>query len=274
MKKTSTIKKKEYCRKKRDVVIKRSNHPFKQLLISDYKHSYSECERHSCEQRHHLGSETCLDEQQHLGGNITSSVRDYPQHSERRILFDQYHPLSIPKFIYKEGADILCYVNDHTVDIHIKFRNVICAECGWSIPTYYRRVGSKMKLSNAEFEKICQVSKDLLIDAVVDFYAKTSCTTLEAHSIYKESWSFAREGNFNTLWYLHYRFASASREMRDEICLQCGWSMPTYYRKVREAKSLSNADFEKSCNVYKDYLVEMLTDFHRFSRGLWPFCNT
>jgi hypothetical protein len=257
MKNTSIIGKELY-RKKRDVVIKRTNHPLKQLLISDHEHPHPE-------------GEGSLGEQHHSGGGVTVSEQHH--RSEKRILFDRQHPLSKPEFIRKEGVDILCYLNDFTVDIHIKFREKVCLECCWSIATYYRKIRSKNNISDAEFEKICEVYKDMLTDAVVDFYAMTGTSAQEASPIFIVGGHFIREGNFDTLWFIHYMCAYASRIIRDEICSQCDWSIPTYYRKMRETKLMSNADFEKICKVYTDFLKEMLTDFERTSRGLWPICN-
>ena len=269
MKKTSTIKKEHY-RKKQDVVIKRGT--LKQVLISDFEHPHSKGKGSLGEQRHHSGGERRSGEQRHhLAGDVT--VSDQHRRSEQRIFFDRQHPHSKPEFVRKEGVDLLHYLNVYTVDIHIKFRDKVCAECCWSIPTYYRKVRSKIDISNAEFEKICEVYRDILTNAVVDFYAKTSSATLEASSIYQADLPFVREGNFGTLWFIHYLCGYTSRIIRDEICSQCGWSIPTYYRKIRGTKRMSNADFEKICKVYMDFLIEMLTDFERISKGLWPVCN-
>ncbi|QHS63348.1 hypothetical protein [Chitinophaga agri] len=68
----------------------------------------------------------------------------------------------------------------HLIMTHLPvvLRDRICEECGWSIPTYYRKCRTNIKgekaYSNAEEEMILRVHLEILKDAIaqVDRYSK------------------------------------------------------------------------------------------------------
>jgi hypothetical protein len=64
-------------------------------------------------------------------------------------------------------------------DLSIVFRNRVCEECGWSVPTFYRKMRAEFKghdkstpiLSNAEREKILAVFDEVMF-TVINFCDK------------------------------------------------------------------------------------------------------
>lgn len=59
----------------------------------------------------------------------------------------------------------------------LDLRELVCNECGWSVPTYYRKLriisDGKGKISNAELEKICRVAI-IVLQGSIEEIGKTS----------------------------------------------------------------------------------------------------
>lgn len=70
------------------------------------------------------------------------------------------------------------------------------------------------------------------------------------------------------LFYVHSASTSFPVEIRDEICRECGWSIPTYYRKLRSRGDISNAEFEKIVSVFSAKLDLLRIDSTSLSRIL------
>ena len=69
-------------------------------------------------------------------------------------------------------SNLLQDVHSRMINLPIYFRERVCEECAWSIPTFYRKMRSALKpgsdkeritpnLSNAEKEKIIAVSDEV-----------------------------------------------------------------------------------------------------------------
>ncbi|SHN34216.1 hypothetical protein [Chitinophaga sp. CF418] len=66
------------------------------------------------------------------------------------------------------GLNIMSHLYPKVVSIPLLIRDLICQECQWSIPTFYRkiRIGSKgeVRISNAEREKIFEIVYAVLMN--------------------------------------------------------------------------------------------------------------
>jgi len=64
--------------------------------------------------------------------------------------------------------NIVSHLYPKVVSMPVLIRDLICQECGWSVPTFYRkiRVGNKeeVRISNAEREKILEVVYGVLME--------------------------------------------------------------------------------------------------------------
>lgn len=47
----------------------------------------------------------------------------------------------------------------------LDLRELVCGECDWSVPTYYRKLRTG-KISNAELEKICKIVVAILNSSI------------------------------------------------------------------------------------------------------------
>lgn len=59
----------------------------------------------------------------------------------------------------------------------------------------------------------------------------------------------------NFLHVAHYALIRLPLLIRDKICEECDWSIPTYYRKVRMDAQASNAEMEKIQQLISDELL-------------------
>ena len=48
-------------------------------------------------------------------------------------------------------------------------------------------------------------------------------------------------------------------EVRNDICRECGWSPPTFYRKISHGK-ISKAEYEKSSSLILSKLATIMTE--------------
>ncbi|MCF6404819.1 hypothetical protein L3C95_18110 [Chitinophaga filiformis] len=66
------------------------------------------------------------------------------------------------------GLNIVSLLYPKVVSIPLVIRDLICRECQWSIPTFYRKIrtGNKgeVRISNAEREKILEIVYVVLMD--------------------------------------------------------------------------------------------------------------
>lgn len=64
--------------------------------------------------------------------------------------------------ITKTG-NILFLLHSSFSELPIKFRELVCKECGWSMPTFYRKMRAQDKfipaLSNAEKEAVLRIAE-------------------------------------------------------------------------------------------------------------------
>ena len=83
----------------------------------------------------------------------------------------------------------------------------------------------------------------------------------------------------NLLHVTHVLFMQAMNGFRDKVVEECGWSVPTFYRKMRDQKSLSNAEKDKilqialQCVKHQYDFCSKLADDHktgRLSAITWP----
>lgn len=69
-----------------------------------------------------------------------------------------------------QALNIVSHVYPKVVSMPVLIRDLICQECGWSVPTFYRkiRVGNRgeVRISNAEREKILEVVYGVLMEEV------------------------------------------------------------------------------------------------------------
>jgi hypothetical protein len=65
-----------------------------------------------------------------------------------------------------DNGNILNCLHPTLINLPIQIRTLVCQECNWSIPTFYRKVRSgrngKVLISNAEKEKILAIIYDVL----------------------------------------------------------------------------------------------------------------
>ncbi|RBL90446.1 hypothetical protein [Chitinophaga flava] len=70
----------------------------------------------------------------------------------------------------------------------------------------------------------------------------------------------------NILFCIHEELGSFQEKFRERVCLDCNWSAPTYYRKMRSASlpgsgrknsCLSNAEREKIISIRKEIFREI-----------------
>jgi|GEM_PF-1952154 len=83
----------------------------------------------------------------------------------------------------------------------------------------------------------------------------------------------------NLLHATHVLFTQVMNCFRDKVVEECGWSVPTFYRKMRDQKSLSNAEKDKILqialmSVKQQYdFCSKLADDHKsgkLSAATWP----
>ncbi|HVI43487.1 MAG TPA: hypothetical protein VM802_01400 [Chitinophaga sp.] len=77
--------------------------------------------------------------------------------------------------------------------------------------------------------------------------------------------------NDNMLFALHNLFSDLPVELRQRVCAECGWSMPTFYRKIRpyasetkNIKPISNAEYEKVLQIFDDMYLAIGTFMEKF----------
>jgi hypothetical protein len=64
----------------------------------------------------------------------------------------------------------------------------------------------------------------------------------------------------NMLFDIHSGFARFPTLFRAKVCEECGFSVPTYYRKMRGADRLSNAEKDKIKSIQKEFLIKAMLD--------------
>lgn len=74
----------------------------------------------------------------------------------------------------------------------------------------------------------------------------------------------ASKGTQNLLKKLHLLFVVSPNAFRDKVLQECDWSVPTFYRKIRDPLSLSNAEKEKILQI----AVEQASSAHDFCTSL------
>ncbi len=75
---------------------------------------------------------------------------------------------------------------------------------------------------------------------------------------------FSNDGNW--LGDLYQRLNVLAIAIRDNICQECGWSIPTFYRKIRQnngiqdriSPPLSNAEKEKIMTIFQQKYTDEL----------------
>ncbi|WP_298736174.1 hypothetical protein [uncultured Chitinophaga sp.] len=67
--------------------------------------------------------------------------------------------------------------------------------------------------------------------------------------------------SFNPLQHIHYQLMELQQTVKQRICEECNWSLPTYYRKVKNGE-ISNAEKEKIIVIVYDQL-----------RNTWDHCS-
>jgi len=74
----------------------------------------------------------------------------------------------------------------------------------------------------------------------------------------------------NILKEIHSKLIDFPNEFRDKVGVECNWSMPTYYRKMRvglPATALSNAEREKIIALLGESLAELQGYFNKINNG-------
>lgn len=74
----------------------------------------------------------------------------------------------------------------------------------------------------------------------------------------------------NILKEIHAKLIAFPNEFRDKVGVECNWSMPTYYRKMRVENStsaLSNAEREKIIALLGESLAELHGYFMNINNG-------
>jgi hypothetical protein len=59
----------------------------------------------------------------------------------------------------------------------------------------------------------------------------------------------ASNGTLNLLKELYLLFVVLPNSFRDKVLEECSWSVPTFYRKMRDSRSMSNAEKEKVLQI-------------------------
>lgn len=60
---------------------------------------------------------------------------------------------------------------------------------------------------------------------------------------------------------IHTHFLNSVKVFKELVCLECGWSEPTFYRKLASSKSTAISFAEKRAIIKKaEYLVNRITD--------------
>jgi hypothetical protein len=69
------------------------------------------------------------------------------------------------------------------------------------------------------------------------------------------------------LFIIHKRLVNLPIVLREDICLECGWSTPTFYRKMRSDARMSNAEMDKIFELANKKLHACLTEFALLAAG-------
>ena len=73
---------------------------------------------------------------------------------------------------------------------------------------------------------------------------------------------------------IHNCFNALCSKFRDIVCIECSWSGPTYYRKIRKPELLSNAELEKIRSVKDSVLREVTDNLNDLTYTIKPKTNT
>lgn len=65
---------------------------------------------------------------------------------------------------------------------------------------------------------------------------------------------FPSHASFHPLRHIHRQLTQLPQAIRDCICAECNWSLPTYYRKVK-GDPISNAEKDKIVAVLFEQLA-------------------
>ncbi|MBV8254495.1 MAG: hypothetical protein JO154_17980 [Chitinophaga sp.] len=77
----------------------------------------------------------------------------------------------------KRKPNVLSDIHTRLTNLPIRFRERICEECNWSIPTFYRKMRLRDKVSNEEEGKIIpalsNAEKEKIIAVLMELFAET-----------------------------------------------------------------------------------------------------
>lgn len=74
----------------------------------------------------------------------------------------------------------------------------------------------------------------------------------------------ASKGTQNLLKELYLLFVGLPNSFRDKVLEECSWSVPTFYRKMRDSQSMSNAEKEKVLQI----ALEQVNNAHTLCTNL------
>lgn len=78
----------------------------------------------------------------------------------------------------------------------------------------------------------------------------------------------ADSSSANMLKDIHSKLVEFPNEFREKVGVECLWSVPTYYRKMKsETSSLSNAERDKIITILNDSLTELITYFQKYKKS-------
>lgn len=74
----------------------------------------------------------------------------------------------------------------------------------------------------------------------------------------------------NVLKAVHMLFTSSPIVLRDKIEEECGWSTPTFYRKMRVSEALSNAEKDKIIQIAQEWVRHLQESCSNLAGGYKP----
>lgn len=64
------------------------------------------------------------------------------------------------------------------------------------------------------------------------------------------------------IYTIHNKLINLPILIRSEICEECGWSIPSFYRKIKRGR-VSNAELEKASSLIATNLERILADIQK-----------
>jgi hypothetical protein len=130
--------------------------------------------------------------------------------------------------------------------VFIEFRENVSSECGWSLPTFYRRIKVPGRLSNIETKFFLEEADRLINRSLI----KDEMQGLESPPMMVDSFGMPSDNHLDAL----YRsMVNLSLVFRGMVCKNCFWSISKFQKILKQDNpKLSNAEkkgITEICNI-------------------------